>query len=387
MITRDELAYLGRPPRVLIAGGGVAGLEALLALRVSLGARVDIEMLSPSPELVYNPLLTLEPFREVPLPHYDLAAIAADQDAELRIGGLASVDDFNQVAITDAGEKIAYDYLLVAIGVRRGEGLAGAINLRGSSDAAAFRRVLGELRAGTVERLAFTVPPKVAWTLAIYELAGLTARWLRAADLPAAKLTVITPESRPLRVFGPPGSESIELLMGQLGVELLTSTYAASLTKGELELVPEGRLAVDRVVSLARPEPVAIAGLPQDQDGFIPIDEYCQVRGRARVYAAGDATSFALKQGGIATQQADVAAESIAARLGAPVTPQPFRPVLRGMIGGFFLEAAATPGSGDTFTVSRRPLWLPRAKVVGRYLAPYLEGLSRSSMVEAGTGS
>ena len=50
------------------------------------------------------------------------------------------------------------------------------------------------------------------------------------------------------------------------------------------------------------------------------------------VYAAGDATDFPIKQGGLATQQADAVASAIAARPGAPVTPQPFEPVLRGML-------------------------------------------------------
>jgi sulfide:quinone oxidoreductase len=43
-------------------------------------------------------------------------------------------------------------------------------------------------------------------------------------------------------------------------------------------------------------------------------------------------TQFPLKQGGIATQQADVAAASIAAHAGADIEPHPFRPVLRGLL-------------------------------------------------------
>ena len=50
------------PLRVVIAGGGVAGLEAMLALRELAGDRVDIELLSPSDEFVYRPMLVAEPF-------------------------------------------------------------------------------------------------------------------------------------------------------------------------------------------------------------------------------------------------------------------------------------------------------------------------------------
>ena len=44
------------------------------------------------------------------------------------------------------------------------------------------------------------------------------------------------------------------------------------------------------------------------------------------IYAAGDATDFPIKQGGIGSQQADVAAQSIAALAGASVTPERFNP-------------------------------------------------------------
>jgi sulfide:quinone oxidoreductase len=50
------------------------------------------------------------------------------------------------------------------------------------------------------------------------------------------------------------------------------------------------------------------------------------------VYAAGDATDFEIKQGGIACQQADAAAEAIAARAGVAIDPAPFAPVLRGLL-------------------------------------------------------
>ena len=66
--------------------------------------------------------------------------------------------------------------------------------------------------------------------------------------------------------------------------------------------------------------------------GFIEIDEHARVRGVPDVFAAGDATTEPIKQGGLATQQADAAAEQIAAEAGAPVAPRPFRRVLRGVV-------------------------------------------------------
>jgi sulfide:quinone oxidoreductase len=114
--------------------------------------------------------------------------------------------------------------------------------------------------------------------------------------------------------------------------------------------------------------------VPHDADGFIPTDEHGRVPGLDDVYAAGDATSFPVKQGGIAAQQADAAADAIAARAGAPVTAEPFRPVLRGQLltGSLPRYLRARPGSQAPSIVSTEPLWWPPSKIVGHHLAPFL---------------
>jgi len=114
------------------------------------------------------------------------------------------------------------------------------------------------------------------------------------------------------------------------------------------------------------------------------------VEGLDDVYAAGDATTFPIKQGGLATQQADVVAQAIAARAGAPVTPEPFRPVLRGL-----LLTGRTPayrstelrgGLGDMSRAEVEPLWWPPSKIAGRYLSPYLARLTATAHPEPGFG-
>ena len=96
------------------------------------------------------------------------------------------------------------------------------------------------------------------------------------------------------------------------------------------------------------------------------------------VYAAGDSTAFPLKQGGIATQQADVAARAIAAGLGAPVTPSSFEPVLRAMlltgIAPIYMRARMAGARVDLadVDVAASPLWSPATKIAGSYLAPFL---------------
>jgi sulfide:quinone oxidoreductase len=97
------------------------------------------------------------------------------------------------------------------------------------------------------------------------------------------------------------------------------------------------------------------------------------VHGVEDVYAAGDATAFPVKQGGIACEQADAAAEAIAARAGAPVEPAPFTPVLRGMLlterWARFLRRETVGGAAEA---ADHALWWPPAKIAGRYLGPFL---------------
>ena len=149
---------------------------------------------------------------------------------------------------------------------------------------------------------------------------------------------------------------------------------------------------MDRVVTLPELVGPRLPGLPHDQHGFIPIDSHGRVSGLEDIYAAGDVTTFPLKQGGLAAQQADAVAETIVADLGIPLTPKPFRPVLRGLLmtGGapLYLRAEpqrlsrettvatdATPRYRSTRTASwaaGRALWWPDAKIAGRYLGPFL---------------
>ena len=119
--------------------------------------------------------------------------------------------------------------------------------------------------------------------------------------------------------------------------------------------------------------------MPRDATGFVPTDPHGRVPGVHDVYAAGDLTAFPIKQGGLAAQQADAVAETIAAAAGVPLEPRPFRPVLRALLltggGPAFLRVELSGGHGETSEASEEALWWPPGKIVGRYLAPFLAEL------------
>ena len=362
--------------RVLIAGGGVAALEAALALRELGEGRVSVEMLAPEPEFWYRPLAVAEPFDLGEVRHFDLSELAAAAGANFLPGALAGVDVGGRVVRTSAGGAVPYDILVVACGADPALAVPGALTFRGPADTQRIRGLLDEIVAGQVARVAFAVPWGAVWSLPLYELALMTAAYIDERGLGHVELTIVTPEDEPLQLFGRAGSEAVRQLLERRGIVLHTGSWPVEFVEGELRLFPEEKVASDRVVALPRLRGPRIDGLPQTVDGFLAVDAHGRVHGLTDVFAAGDITNFPVKQGGIAAQQADAAAEMIAADAGADLTPQPFRPVLRGLLltgrQPRYLRHELTGGAGDVSVASPEPLWWPPAKVVGRYLAPFL---------------
>src|SRR3954447_3763247 len=104
------------PLRVLIAGGGVAGLEALLALRDLAGDRVAITLLAPESEFAYRPMATAVPFARGHMQRHRLAEAAEGAGAEFVRGALAEVDPEARSVTTADDRTLSYDALLVAVG-------------------------------------------------------------------------------------------------------------------------------------------------------------------------------------------------------------------------------------------------------------------------------
>ena len=361
---------------VLIVGGGVAALEALIALRNLAEERVSIQLVTPEPNFAYRPLAVAEPFGLGEVKRYDIVQIAAAHRAAVHLAGVQAVDTQARAVRTWDGRALGYDLLLVAIGAQPTTSIPGSITIKGPGYTSRFRTVLRELEHRVVKRVAFAVPPGASWPLPLYELALMTAVEVAKRGLRGVKLSIVTPEDAPLELFGTAASHATRTLLDEHGIELHASQYPAQFRAGQLSLVPGGSIPAERVVSLPRLQGPHLAGLPTDAEGFIPVDLHGRVDGQQGVYAAGDATTSPIKQGGVATQQADAAAEAIAAEAGAPVVPKPFRPVLRGLLltGSTprYMRAEVSGGRGEDWAVSEHALWWPPSKIAGRWLAPYL---------------
>jgi sulfide:quinone oxidoreductase len=359
----------------VIAGGGFAALEAMIALRRLAGGRVQLALVSPTRELAYPPLSVVEPFGLGEAPRFDLAEIARDHEAELHVDAAGEVDATRRVLRTRSDGELPYDSLLVTTGAEPREAVPGTLTFRGSADRPAFEALLADIDAGRVGSVAFAVPAGTAWPLPLYELALMTAARADSNDSPA-RFALVTAEQAPLGIFGRQASDAVATLLRERGIELRTSTVPIGFEHGSLVVTAGEPLEADRVVSMPLLRGRSPEGLPHDVHGFLPTDEHGRVRDCEDVYAAGDVTAFPVKQGGIATQQADAAARTIAARAGSPVEAEPFRPVLRGLLltgeGARFMRAQIAGGQGDVSDVSTRMLWWPETKVAGQYLSHYL---------------
>ncbi len=365
---------------VVIAGGGVAALEAALALQDMAGDRAEVTICSPRRDFVYRPYAVGVPYGVSRVATYDLEQLATAAGAAYRDDSIASVDRQTRLAVTHDGESIPYGDLIVCPGTKLIWPVPGAITFWGIADEGDVAKVMADMRAGDARRVAFTMPGVESWALPLYELALLARSELDETG-DDAELVIVTPEDAPLQIFGRGVSESMVELLAERRIELMTGVHPVRFEDGLLHTVPAGEIPFDQVVSLPKLEGRRIRGVPHDVGGFVRIDDHCKVLDCDHLYAAGDVTSFPVKQGGLATQQADVAAESIAARLGAEVEPRRFDPVLRGVLWtgteARYLHGRLGGGHGETSSMTTTARWgTDRGKIVGRYLTDFLAGVA-----------
>ena len=374
--------------RVVVAGGGFAALEAALALRALAGERVELTLLSPDPVLRYRPAATIEAFSRAPARRYDLHTIAADLGAVYHSARLESVASEERFVCTTSDARLDYDALILATGADAIVGIPGALTFRDQRDLPAFRRMLAELEAGAVHRIVFAVPTGCAWPLPVYELALLAATRAHEQGLDA-EVTLVSPEPEPLALFGREASRLVASVLVERGVRFIGATAGFRVLRDGLLVTFSGSIAAERFVAAPQLRGRRIAGVPASWWGFVPTDLFGRVEGLADVYAAGDMTTFPIKQGGLAAQQADRIAHTIAAGLGAPVKELRAEHILRArLLGGdrtlvlrTELDGFGEPTAAALEHVDKN---LPASspKVFGRYLTPYLarlESLGRTA--------
>lgn len=342
-----------QPRKILIVGGGIAGIEALMALTDLGDHRLQIEVIADKPAFVMRPQMIGEPWGGAPL-KVGLDRLCRDFGAKFSLGTVVDVDMEASRVTTAAGDVIRYDRLLLAPGARSSLPFAGTRTI----GFGALPRALATSETGT---FAVIAPSAARWTLPAYELALLIAGRGRT-------VRVVTSEDAPLEAFGPDTYAVTRELLQRHGV-IVDNRSAQPI----LERIDE---LADSVVSLPLLVGPAITGLPTDSHGFIKVGPDMRVRGAVNVFAAGDATAHPIKQGGLGSQQADTAAAEIVRSCGADdVPPKPYSPVLRGKLTTFDgeeLYLRRELDGHDRGVARSLPLWQPAGIVCAWRLARWL---------------
>lgn len=324
-------------PRVVILGGGVAGLTAAYELRRRLGGRAEITVVSPSAQFLLGPALLWVPFgRKTSTLGFSIATALSAHGIGFVRAPADRVDPERHVVLAD-GKEIPYDYLLVATGPRADgtaiPGVSGQFNATTSiwSEASAVEsgRALEHLLAqpGPV---VIGAAQGAAYLSAAYEFAlSLDAALRRRGMRDQATLTFITPEPYlgHLDIGAPAARRALEHLFQRRGIIACTGVEIEHVDRDGVSL-RDGRTLPASYTMIIPPFTGAVGiwkspGLT-DAQGFVSVDaRYRHVR-YPEIYAVGVAAKPAAqspladalpKTGYLSTAMARAAAHNIAAAL------------------------------------------------------------------------
>ncbi|HSK15392.1 MAG TPA: FAD-dependent oxidoreductase [Gaiellaceae bacterium] len=325
--------------RIVVLGGGFAGLESTFLLRSRLGDRADLTLVSDSPNFLFKPNTIYIPFGADPssllIP---LERPARKRDIRLVRGSVEGLD-VDARRVRAGGQDLPYDFLVIATGsaMSPGEipGLAEHAETIWTSEqmqslGSRLQELLARAKRGEESTVLFAVPPGNKCAGPLYEIVLMTETWLRrqgARD--AVRLRWTTFEDTYIQAFGPKLDEVVSAEFAARGIDGARSVRLESVEAAEARFADGAVEAFDLLVAFP-PYTAAVRydGLQADERGFLRTEPGSRrVAGQVRIYAPGDAGDFPVKQAFLAFLQADAAAEAIAAEVTGAAAAAGFDPV------------------------------------------------------------
>jgi NADH dehydrogenase FAD-containing subunit len=393
-------------PKVVVLGGGFAGLEAALFARMRMPEEAEIVLVSDKDHFLFKPNMIYIPFGlephklklglTRPTRHKNIKfvqASAIEIDPISRYVGLESYDYCY---------KLSYDYLVVATGARmRGDAVPGLsdfahtiwtpeemLRLRSG-----FQKVMSNAqnmgKFDNKQRVLFLIPPGNKHSGPIYEMAMMLDTWLRRKKVREnVEVTLTTFEESYIQAFGPRLDEVVRREFNERGITGHTGYSVDSVEAGKVfyRNGETGEMPFDLLVS--SPPYIAstrFGSLPVDKQGFIATNlESRQVAGYPNVYAVGDTADFPVKQAHLAVGQADAAADHLSAQILGTEPQVRFEPtgmyVIDGLDRATFVQAPlhltgrldrpvqAQNEDDDSYRVGSSPVWRLGKLAIGIYL-------------------
>ena len=263
--------------RVVVAGGGVAGLEAALALHHLAPDLADVTLVAPEPEFTMKPLAVNEPFALEPPERHELGPAMEQLGFGFVLDGVVAVHpDTHEVGLA-SGDRLPYDFLICAIGGRARPAYERAETFWASRSDLAINELLDRAADAPGRTLTFIVPPGCSWPLPLYEVALMARTRADERGPYGVGLRIVTPEAAPLGVFGEPASHAVADL--RIGIEVPDSRFADFTAAGGPQLQR------DRVQRVGRLEHRSVA--PTHPLGALDARCVLPAGGRAKAHRAG----------------------------------------------------------------------------------------------------
>lgn len=300
---------MSTPKKLVIVGGGFAGLNA--AKRLCRAEGVEVTLVDRRNHHLFQPLLY-----QVAMAGLSPADIAAPIRAmlsrcrNLRVlqGEVTEIDLANRVAVTDFGE-LNFDYLMLACGAQHSyfghpEWEEHAPGLKTVEQATEIRRRVltafetAECTTDPVERkrqLTFVVvgggPTGVELAGAIGEMSRFTlARDFRNIDAKLSRVILIEAGDRILTQFAPDLASRTVRELEELGVQVWTSSMVTKIDAQGVEAGNE-RISAATVLWAAGVEAAPLGrklGTEVDRSGRVVVEPDLSIPGHPHVFVAGD---------------------------------------------------------------------------------------------------
>ena len=309
------------PGHVIIVGGGVAGLEALLALQALAGDRVDLTLVSQHDWFVDRPVTVAEPFGLASAARHSVPDIVAERGARFVGATVVAVHaDAHRVSCAD-GTELSFDTLILAPGARLSAPVADAIAFGLEGSGRAIGEMLDRLRSGEARSVAFVAPSTTGWLLPLYELALMTARELARSNVEG--VAAAPPQ---------PGGSASGAVRRRRAARAPAACWPRRGSSSSAR-PRTGSAAADYVVTLPLLRGPELAGVPTTPpDGFIAVDEHGQVKDSPTCTPPATGSTFRSSRVGSRRSRRMPWPSTSPPRMERASSPMPFRPVLRGML-------------------------------------------------------